>query len=421
MDPVVFTYTSLEDWDLGFEFVDSAGDPVDMSGRSYRIKIYNPSTRAVVATLSTGDATLAVSGASNQIISGRLDNSTSGAFQTGLTYGADLTWFSGSEDHRIVPAVVRHVLPGTGLNGTYSGAVTVAIDPDTLNASAPVQMQTLLGRLQYKRVETFTASGTFTKQTGDVLYYVIAVGAGGGGGSGRKSAAGTAAGGGAGGNAGNVVEYWIPASTLSSTTSVTIGAGGAGASAAADDTNGASGSTGGTTVFGPFTARGGQAGGGGTNSAGGSVGSQPSANYSTQFIPSLGGSGSATSTGGAGTAASGPSGGGGGAGMTTGGTEANGGASADADNCRTSNDAQGQSGGTPGGTVNGTDGITPSTSRFGSGGAGGASKATGAAGNGGTGGAPGGGGGGGAGARNGTTGGAGGTGGRGQVTIYVYG
>jgi hypothetical protein len=473
MLPVVFAYTSQEDWDIAFAFVDADGAAIDMSGRSYRVKLTDQSG-TVVATLTTADASLAVTGASSNVISGRVDNSVSSLLQTGCTYSADLTWFSGTEDHRIVPAIVRHTRPGVVVPNSYSSAVQLYLDEDSLSAGAPVVAvlagpsgNTVLstsgapssgdgvngdfaidpsakmlygpksggswpsgvsfGAMSLKRVDTFTSSGTFTKQSGDILYRICAIGGGGGGGAGRRSASGTAAGGGAGGESGILVERWMSASDVGSTVSVTIGAGGSGASASADSTNGASGSNGGTTYFGNhIRAGGGYGGGGGTSSAGGS--SSSSSRWDEPFVLRRGGVGGFNSAGLSPTAngfqslfSGGLGDGGGGGGLASGTTEYAGSAGATADHWSVTYRTDGGAGGAAASNGSAGNALSSNYSRSGGGGGGGGSADAAAAGNGGAGGNYGAGGGGGGGGRNGQTGGAGGAGSGGRVVVFVYG
>src|SRR3990167_3089604 len=69
-------------------------------------------------------------------------------------------------------------------------------------------------------VQTFTASGTWTKPSGGNIAFIQCWGGGGGGGS---SPEGSGAGGGGGGS---YTEKWILLSSLGATETVTIGAGG---------------------------------------------------------------------------------------------------------------------------------------------------------------------------------------------------
>lgn len=108
-------------------------------------------------------------------------------------------------------------------------------------------------------IQTFTASGTWTKPSGGTLALIRAWG---GGGSGGKGSVNRCSGGGGGGA---YIERWIALSALAATEAVTIGAGGV-AQTVAD----AVGNAGGTTTFGAFVSAFG--GGGGDNDAGGAGG-----------------------------------------------------------------------------------------------------------------------------------------------------
>lgn len=111
-------------------------------------------------------------------------------------------------------------------------------------------------------VDTFTASGTWTKRTGLKAVRVVVIGGGAGGGSGRKGAAGSARSGGGGGGGGAMSDATFPATLLGATETVTVGTGGAGAPAqATNSTNGTAGTNGGLSSFGGHVyARGGAGG-----------------------------------------------------------------------------------------------------------------------------------------------------------------
>ena len=158
-------------------------------------------------------------------------------------------------------------------------------------------------------VQTFTASGTWTKPAGATRILVQARGGGGSGGS------GTAGQGGNGGGGGAYNEHWFDASATGATETITIGGGGAAVG------SGVNGNAGGDTTFGSlFTVYGG-AGGGNTSGVGGGGGGMMSAGSSnTGGEPSVtgaasnsmgGGNGGATNVAG-GFAAWGGGGGGGG-------------------------------------------------------------------------------------------------------------
>ena len=104
-------------------------------------------------------------------------------------------------------------------------------------------VDTVLTRMDTVAATTvFTAGGSWVKPTGCRYVRVRLVGGGGGGGVGFSTAAGqgTAAGGGGGGG---YAEEIIPASSLTSSTTVTVGAGGLGANPP---------TAGGTSSFGAF-------------------------------------------------------------------------------------------------------------------------------------------------------------------------
>lgn len=281
--------------------------------------------------------------------------------------------------------------------------------------------------MNLKRIETFAANGTFTKQASDEIYDIYLLGGGASGQAGARQAPGVAAPGGAGGAPGAFVHVLIPASQLpSSSYSVTIGAGGTGPNAPADNSNGVVNATGGYTSLGPFTAYGGRSGTAATTSAGGTAYAQ------TYSFPQLAIKGGAGGFNGAGLSATDegdlvnyhgyPAAGGGGGGAISAADVAYAGSQGQQPSYYNTTYRPGFG---TGGAVdtNGGNGSDPSdfTQCIGGGAGGGAGASlSGVAPNGGNGGR-GAGGGGGPGTRNGQTGGKAGNGGDGYAVVFVYG
>jgi hypothetical protein len=147
---------------------------------------------------------------------------------------------------------------------------------------------------------SYSSTSTFTKPPGYSQIYAECWGAGGGGGSGGFRAAGSCNSGGGGGGGGYMFRD-ILASSLSSSTTVTIGAGGTGGAGVGtiggspDENEGQSGTAGGNTTFSTCTANGGGNGSGGSGGSsgftyGGNGGGYGSANvYSTNTNYAFGG------------------------------------------------------------------------------------------------------------------------------------
>ncbi|MBI2039453.1 hypothetical protein HYT18_00035, partial [Candidatus Microgenomates bacterium] len=339
---------------------------------------------------------------------------------------------------------------GIGGSLTVTSAVTfsnlVSCNTIDTNASGVLACGTDAGAT----FERFTANGTYTKPSGAVTVYVVAIGAGGGGGGGEGAAASTARTGGSGGGGGAIASKIFDAAAVGATETVTIGGAGT-AGSGGSSANGGDGITGGDTTFGSLlTAYGGGGGGGGKGSArggggGGGTGSAGAsgADASTAqggqpgdgLVAAGGTGGDATSSNDGRSAEYG--GGAGGSADISGGTSSLGGSSiygapgggsgggVSSANVETGGAAGGTrssytaGGGGAGGAVNGGAGTagTNKTDGPGTGGGGGGGQDSGTGGVGGNAGTPGaGGGGGGSGT---TTGGAGGEGARGEIWVWT--
>lgn len=169
---------------------------------------------------------------------------------------------------------------------TSTASMSFVVDEDTMSSNSATKVATQQSIKAYVdtaiagvgggtggvvAVQTFTASGTYTRTSGVDYALVFAVG-GGGGGAGGSNASNDLPGGGGGGAGEFVMEYCQP----SSSETVTIGAGGAAGSVGATGNNG---SAGGATSFGAHaTANGGSGGAkysttqGGLGGAGGTGG-----------------------------------------------------------------------------------------------------------------------------------------------------
>jgi len=237
--------------------------------------------------------------------------------------------------------VTAAVAASTAGVASYEGrtGTVVAIPADRIN----------MGAVGVVKVQSFTASGTYTPSAGLLYAIVRVVGGGGGGGAAQATAAGNFAMAGGGGGGGGA-EAVLSAATIGASQTVTIGASGAGGVYPAN------GSAGGTTSFGALVIASGGSGGltatsttlglinggaGGVGTAGtvqakGGTGSPGFNFYPNGGIAGYGGSsglygsgGAITSTfAGTGASASGPGGGGGGASNNASVAAANGGAGA---------------------------------------------------------------------------------------------
>jgi hypothetical protein len=107
------------------------------------------------------------------------------------------------------------------------------------------------GTSQASQVDTFTTSGTWTKQSWAKEVRIIVIGAGGSGGSGSTAASATASKGGGGGGSGGYGALTVTAAACGATETITVGAGGTSvAGQNGTSAGGTGGNTGGNSSFG---------------------------------------------------------------------------------------------------------------------------------------------------------------------------
>lgn len=183
-----------------------------------------------------------------------------------------------------------------GQEGTTAASFTAAAK---IEVRATAGLLDALGKTVDIWEQTTAGSYTWRKPTGAKLLHILMFGGGGGGGSGRNrsGATGDAAGGG-GGSPGSRVEFWLPASALGATASVSVGGGGSGGVGPAGTQDGNPGNSGGLThINNVFQAPSGAGGDGGSTSAGFSYASRGDAPTSSMFgivVDGKSGSGAAT-------------------------------------------------------------------------------------------------------------------------------
>ena len=391
-------------------------------------------TTGAIGTTGPAGASGAAGAAGNTVLNGAgaplVANGVNGDFYIDKTnwrvYGPKAAGVWPGTYTAMIGAAGSQILTTSGVPSAATGANgDMAIDPTAKvvyppKAAGAWPSAVSLGGMVLKRIDVFTASGTFTKQAGDIFYRIIGVGGGGGGGAGARAATGTAAGGGGGGGSGTLITVARAAADVTATVPVSIGAGGAGANTAADSTVGANGSAGGASTFGAYCSFDGGSGGFGGTTTGGAGGGP---NFGPLIMPAFTGAGAAGGSSGAGVSSGyviqGPSGGGGGGGISASNIALGGGNAGGACYFMGTDGSAAAAGGAVG--VNGSAGGTSITNYgAGAGGGGGGAQVGAASGNGGNGGL-GAGGGGGGGGRNSFTGGAGGIGGSGRVVIFVFG
>lgn len=167
-----------------------------------------------------------------------------------LTVGT--TAISGGTSGRVVydnaGVIGERAVTGTGTNvATSTGTLTSG---DCVKIDANGNLIDAGGPCGSTNLQTFSASGTWTKPANITWVEVFECGAGGGGGGGAQTASGTSATGGGGGGAGMCLRQTYRASDISGNGTVTIGAAGtAGVGATTTATAGGNGGNGGDTSF----------------------------------------------------------------------------------------------------------------------------------------------------------------------------
>lgn len=193
-----------------------------------------------IGTYTASGTTLARTTVTSSSNAGSLVNFSAGVKDVFVTYPAERSVYTTATAELAIPApgTVGNVLTSDGTSWVSQAGATAA------------------------NVQTFLASGTWTKPAGSSFVLVETWGAGGGGGRPRAGATSSNSAG-AGGGGGTYNYRTFLASELTSTVTVTVGAGGTGGSA-----NATSGGVGGNTTFGTLLTSFGGGGGNSTDAAG---------------------------------------------------------------------------------------------------------------------------------------------------------
>ena len=140
--PVIRVFSIGEDWVFSFRFLNSSGAAVAMngSGVGYKIRFIDKKTHAVktqvLDTAASGALALAVGGAGNNEITGKLAKATASSWGKGR-FSADLIRYTSTTEKRIVPVIVSQVEDGdTDIDHSY-GVIGAIIDASTFDINGP--------------------------------------------------------------------------------------------------------------------------------------------------------------------------------------------------------------------------------------------------------------------------------------------
>lgn len=277
----------------GTNYVETTSTFADTYSAS--VLLYSNGANTVTGLATANSGLLVTSGTGVPSISTDIPTAvTVGGAYNYRAAGTDVAVIDGGTGLSTMTTAYAPVCAGTTATGNLQVASTGLstsgwVLTSTGASSLPTFQAPTAGSGSLKAVQTFAASGTYTRTSGANSALVIVVGGGGGGGGVSTTAGATAAGGGGGGCS---IKY---IASVGSTETVTVGA-----SVAGGNTSGTNGAGGNTSSFGAWcSATGGSAGTGqtaatGTDGVAGGVGSSGDLN----FAGGDGGGGSGSTRGG---------------------------------------------------------------------------------------------------------------------------